>query len=84
MNRKKEYAMEFLADIRSPEIKMTREGAANMYAYLIALTYLHADHEVSEINLAIKERWSLSGLKWIKNRAWKIYESSSQVATGIP
>lgn len=32
--------------------------------------------EWPHVNLAIKERWSLFGLKYIKNRAWKLYEKA--------
>lgn len=42
----------------------------------VALTYAFALYQPDEVdwptvNAAIIERWSASGLKWIKTRAWK-------------
>ena len=50
----------------------TRREMAELYAVL-----MHPQHSKPnwpELNRAIMDRWSLSGLKWIKARAWKFYE----------
>jgi hypothetical protein len=48
----------------------------------IAMTYafgLRSSEEIDwpKINHAIIDRWSLSALKWIKDRAWKMHEGRS-------
>ena len=47
----------------------TRDGAAKVYSQILTDT-----HGVSfkTINEAIKTKWSLSGLKYIKRKAWDI------------
>jgi hypothetical protein len=46
---------------------MTRKVVAHTYAILIQKGH----QDFKPINEAILKRWSLSGLKWIKERAWK-------------
>ena len=50
-----------------------------IYRNSISLTYafaLRADENIdwTKINQAILKRWSMAGLKYIKERAWKIFE----------
>lgn len=54
----------------------TRKDMALMYADAIQ-SERNGVVEVDwpAINRAIIDRWSLSGLKWIKARAWKILEA---------
>lgn len=50
-----------------------RDDIAAKYALALA----QADPvEWAAVNLAIKERWSKSGLIYIKERAWKLYEKA--------
>lgn len=61
---------EIMREIADP--KMKREDIALTYAFLIRQSE-HPDW--SKINRAILERWSMAGLKWIKERAWKLVKS---------
>ena len=45
----------------------TRRDVARTYAILISKGH----REFKGINGAIVERWSMSGLQWIKKQAWK-------------
>jgi len=60
-----------LREIANP--KMKRADIAATYAFLIR-DMLDRGYQPAwtTINEAIMERWSLSGLKWIKNRAWRL------------
>lgn len=51
-----------------------RNEAAVVYAEAIGAHPPGAEGPWSRINAAIKERWSMSGLAYIKERAWKILE----------
>jgi hypothetical protein len=53
--------------------RMTREDVALTYAFALR-QWNPADTRYAAINRAIMERWSLSALKWIKTRAWALYE----------
>ncbi len=44
-----------------------RSAVADTYAILLQ----KGVHDFAEINRAIIERWSRSGLEWIKKQAWK-------------
>lgn len=67
-----------------PEGTMLREiEDAAMKREDVALSYamgLRAPDEVdwSKVNHAIIDRWSLSALKWIKERAWKLAKGVAQ------
>lgn len=75
-----------LTAVEDKEIK--RRGVAALYA--VALRYGHAvprpSHAVSDewdidwktVNRAILNRWSMSGLKWIKRRAWRAILESGE------
>ena len=54
-----------LEEIANP--KMKRKDVAQSYAWA-----LRSSDKIdwAKINRAIMERWSLSALEWIKNRAW--------------
>jgi hypothetical protein len=49
--------------------KATRDSIATTYAFC-----LKSDEQIDwpKVNKAIMERWSFSGLKWIKEKAWKM------------
>lgn len=49
----------------------TRDNVATTYAFCIASL---DNTKFGRINKAIVERWSLSALDYIKNKAWKIVE----------
>ena len=49
------------------DLHRTRADMARSYAYL--LTH-QAGVDWTAINMAIIHRWSMSGLQWIKARAW--------------
>ena len=60
----------------------TRADMALSYAYL--LTH-QAGIDWTEINMGIINRWSLSGLRWIKARAWDMsYPDRSRAAEHSP
>jgi hypothetical protein len=48
-----------------------RDDIAAKYAAALSQS---APVEWAAVNLAIKERWSMSGLKYIKELAWDLYE----------
>lgn len=48
----------------------TREDGAKLYAVLLSNYGTNADWRY--INQAVIDRWSVSGLEWVKNRAWQI------------
>lgn len=53
--------------------KVTRATIASAYADLLeAWSQELGAVDVSALNHAIIARWSMSGLKWIKQRAWKL------------
>lgn len=39
-------------------------------------------HELSRVNAAIIDRWSVSALKWIKARAWDIVQGRGSFVFG--
>jgi hypothetical protein len=57
---------QLLADIADPSL--LRDDIAKTYA--VAL-WASEEPDWPKVNEAIIARWSLSGLSWIKNRAWK-------------
>lgn len=62
-----------IADIR--DRANTRDDIAVMYA-----EYLNRDHwDWSVINGAIVERWSMSGLRYVKDKAWRLAEARKGV-----
>lgn len=52
--------------------RLKREDVAMSYAFAIRQD---AKLDWRKVNEAIIDRWSLSALKWIKERAWKIARS---------
>jgi hypothetical protein len=60
---------EIMREIADP--KMKRADIAATYAFLIR-QQTQERPDWPKINGAIIERWSMAGLKWIKNRAWKL------------
>lgn len=53
---------------------VTRDNIAHFYAFCIASKAPGDDPEWGEINQAIMDRWSRSGLIYIKKMAWGIVE----------
>jgi len=53
---------------------MTRNYIVPIYVRLI-LDDTVSDERIKKFNHAIIKRWSISGLLYIKNKAWKIVES---------
>ncbi len=51
--------------------KLTRKNCVEMYAELLRTRSMDLI-DWPAVNRSIMNRWSLSGLKWIKDRAWKI------------
>lgn len=54
-------------------------GDSRMKREDVALTYAFALRspdgvDFASVNRAIVDRWSLSALKWIKTRAWKLHQ----------
>lgn len=66
--------MNMLDKLRSAK---NRDDAAQVYARLIRALG-PASPEWSEINAALLERYSLSGLGEIKRRAWKLVRASAR------
>ncbi len=72
-------------DLVDPEEQLLYEIAdSRMKRTDVALSYAFAirqratdNPDFRKINKAIIERWSMSGLEWIKNRAWKMVGESS-------
>ena len=56
-----------LEEIRDP--KMKRRDVAKTYALTIKSSEF-GDIDFDRVNRAIIERWSRSGLEWIKKQAW--------------
>lgn len=64
-----------LAEISSKVF--TREDVAQTYA----LTLVSSERDKvdwKKVNTAIMARWSVSALKWIKERAWKIAQNGGR------
>jgi hypothetical protein len=60
--------------------KMTRDDVATTYAFCIRQTgtgWSRNGIDYAAINKAIMDRWSLSALKYIKEKAWRIAEGRS-------
>lgn len=49
----------------------TRDDMANEYQRLLR-TEGPNWHGWAALNLAIMDRWSMAGLRWIENRAWRL------------
>ena len=58
-----------LMEISLPEMK--RQDIARTYALALRTS---RNTDWSKVNRAIIDRWSFSGLEYIKTRAWKIVE----------
>lgn len=54
----------------------TRDDAAQLYA--ACLSNYGPDADWRSINEAVIDRWSLSGLRYVKDRAWKLCGADSQ------
>jgi hypothetical protein len=56
--------------------RLTRDDVAMTYAFCIRQSGPWGNDEIdyAVINEAIMERWSLSALKYIKEKAWRIAE----------
>ncbi len=61
-----------LAAVAQPNIK--RRGVAAVYGGALRMEFGLTDWKC--VNRAILERWSMSGLRWIKHLAWKAVEGS--------
>lgn len=64
-----------LREIGDPAMK--RDDIAVTYAFAIR-QWDAMDKRYATINHAIMERWSLAGLKYIKERAWRIAQGKVQ------
>lgn len=62
--------------------RLKRNDIAIMYAHAMLEAPLHTTDWPS-INNAIIERWSVSGLDYIKHRAWKIAENVEKQIEGM-
>jgi hypothetical protein len=60
---------QLLQEIADPRMK--REDVALTYAFALR----QGGVDWPTVNKAIVARWSLSALKWIKTRAWKLVEA---------
>jgi hypothetical protein len=59
-----------------------RQDVAQTYA--AAIVYAPDAVEWATVNAAIIERWSVSGLSWIKSRAWKLAQAHPHyLAAGV-
>jgi hypothetical protein len=54
--------------------RMQRDDVAMTYAFALRQ---RADINWAEVNQAIIHRWSLSALKYIKEKAWKLVEGKA-------
>lgn len=68
--RQRDYTAEIISMI-APGYS-TRQDAAVHYGW--GIKYHQDEIDWPKLNAAIIERWSASGLEWIKRRAWKINE----------
>lgn len=57
--------------------EMTRDGVAQTYAMALVSSW---PTDWKKANAAIIERWSSSGLEYVKNKAWKIVKQKSKGA----
>lgn len=62
-----------LGEIAEPQMK--RADVALTYAYGLRSS---ENIDWPKVNGAIVDRWSLSALKWIKERAWALHEGRVQ------
>ena len=56
------------------EQKITRQDAVRAYRLLIKgdkVTQEERDHFIRVFNYLILHHWSMAGLRWIKDQAWK-------------
>jgi len=58
---------------------LTRDEMAYVYAGLIA----GGEFPFAELNTRIMNRWSRSGLVYIKNKAWKILDQLHEVVDDV-
>ena len=77
MNLKQEIAKftnQIIEDCKGGHIK--RKGIVPSYAWLISQMGLYGVDEIDfkSINQAIIKRWSVAGLIYIKEQAWKMIE----------
>ena len=56
--------------------KVTRKEMAEVYAKAIQIEVGYIDWPI--LNRAIMDRWSRSGLRFIKERAWRIVEQAKR------
>jgi hypothetical protein len=61
-----------LDEIADPSMK--RKDVAQTYAFAIRQ---HDEVDFAVVNRAIVERWSIAGLKWIKEEAWRLVEGKA-------
>ena len=59
------------------ERRRTRRDIADLYGIAIRIDFGQTDWSV--VNHAIMDRWSISGLKWIKRLAWGAVEKAETV-----
>lgn len=53
------------------EVANPKTRRKDLVDYYVLALYTTEQMDWSKINRAIMARWSLSGLEWIKTRAWK-------------
>lgn len=58
------------------DTRMTRDDVALTYAFGIRSRGQSNTIDWPAVNRAIMDRWSLSALKYIKEKAWKLVEAS--------
>lgn len=75
----RDFAPDILAIVQKPS---TRADVVPLYAVAILCEAFarppQGKTNWQQANAAIIERWSLSGLTWIKNKAWKRAEAKAR------
>ncbi len=77
------FEMMFCQDVILDEIKM-KEIKRNDIALTYALAIISSENKTINwklVNKSIIERWSESGLEYIKEKAWKLIEAKNKGAT---
>lgn len=67
------FAQRIEEDLCNPPYWWGRADAASEYA--AGMQYALSDIDWKRVNAALIERWSESGLAWIKRKAWKMNEA---------
>lgn len=62
-----------------PDTRIKRNAVALTYAFGLRNEFSGSEEiDWPKVNAAIIERWSMAGLVYIKERAWKLYEGKIQ------